>query len=160
MIVTQTDISKATTLGWQNGDKFISVAKPVNREKIYNIPETVTEKNYGEYYKEYKLNYSHTDQIIEIFGRNQWGIKSSSGSIKEYFTKISKGYSKVSLNKSILSGMPCVKNTRVSVSTLLLHIADGLIIEEVAEDFNITVEDVKTALEYVASVLDGVYTND
>ena len=50
----------------------------------------------------------------------------------------------------ILSGRPVVEGTQVPVSTLIEQVAAGKSLDEVAREYGVSVEDVRTALEYAA----------
>ena len=52
-----------------------------------------------------------------------------------------------------MAGKPVIRGTRVTVDLILELLAAGMGPEEVAEDYGISVEDVRAALLYAAKVL-------
>ncbi len=52
-----------------------------------------------------------------------------------------------------MRGKPVIRGTRVTVEAILERLAAGESPEEVAEDFGISVEDVRAALLYASKVL-------
>ena len=57
---------------------------------------------------------------------------------------------KVVVDPKVRHGKPMIKGTRVSVSVILGSIAGGMSVEEVAEEYGITRDDVLAAIEYAA----------
>jgi uncharacterized protein (DUF433 family) len=56
----------------------------------------------------------------------------------------------------IMGGVPCIAGTRIPVTTIVGLIAEGLTAEGViAEDPQLTSEDVRAALEFAAAAVDG-----
>jgi uncharacterized protein (DUF433 family) len=51
-------------------------------------------------------------------------------------------------------GQPVIRGTRVPVSRVLGYLAGGMSLEAVQLDFELTAEDVRAALEYVAELMD------
>lgn len=70
-----------------------------------------------------------------------------------YLKGVSKDFNRVRLNESILSGMPVIKNTRISINLLIACIRDGMTLEEIKDNYNITNADIIDALEFIIAVL-------
>ena len=65
-------------------------------------------------------------------------------------------YNKIVINPKIMVGKPIIKGTRIPVDMIIRLIAQGMTVEEILEDYpNLTKEDVRAALEYVASLVEG-----
>jgi len=60
---------------------------------------------------------------------------------------------RITVNPRIMAGKPVIRGTRVTVDLILELLAAGMEPEEVAEDYGISVEDVRAALLYAAKVL-------
>jgi len=60
---------------------------------------------------------------------------------------------KVVVDPKVRHGKPMIKGTRVSVSVILGSIAGGMSVEEVAEEYGITRDDVLAAIEYAAKLI-------
>lgn len=56
---------------------------------------------------------------------------------------------------AIRRGKPVIEGTRVPVHVVVGHVAAGTPIEEVAEEFGVTRDDVLAALAYAADVVAG-----
>lgn len=64
------------------------------------------------------------------------------------------GAARIEVNPQILAGKPVVKGTRIPVYLILDLIASGYSFERIVESYPVlTVDDVKSAVEYAASVL-------
>jgi len=51
-------------------------------------------------------------------------------------------------------GDPCIKGTRIPVTTIIGSLADGLTVAEIQESFpQLTAEDIRAALAYAAEVM-------
>lgn len=65
-------------------------------------------------------------------------------------------YGRIVVNPAVMVGKPVVKGTRIPVDMIVRQIAQGMTIDEILEDYpNLTREDIKAALEYVASIVEG-----
>ncbi len=53
----------------------------------------------------------------------------------------------------VMAGKPVIRGTRITVDMVLELLASGMKPEEIAEDYNISLEDIKAALLYAAKVL-------
>ncbi len=61
---------------------------------------------------------------------------------------------RVVVDPEVHHGDPCIKGTRIPVTTIVGSIADGLSLEEVRAAYpQLSVEDVRAALAYAAEVL-------
>jgi len=52
-----------------------------------------------------------------------------------------------------MAGKPVIRGTRITVDLILKLLAAGMKPEEIAEDYKITIEDVRAALLYAAKIL-------
>ena len=59
-------------------------------------------------------------------------------------------------------GKPVIKGTRVPVDMLVGKVAGGMSIDEVADEYGVTTDDVRTALSYAAQRLaeETIYATD
>ncbi len=53
----------------------------------------------------------------------------------------------------VMAGKPVIRGTRITVDVILQLLASGMKPEEIAEDYNISLEDIRAALLYAAKVL-------
>ena len=60
---------------------------------------------------------------------------------------------RITVDPKVVAGKPVIRGTRITVDLLLRLMAAGMKPEEIAEDYNISVEDVTAALLYAAKVL-------
>lgn len=61
------------------------------------------------------------------------------------------GFERITFDPKIMGGRACIRGMRIPVSVIVGQIANGATIEEVLADYpDLTVEDVKQALEYAA----------
>ena len=59
-----------------------------------------------------------------------------------------------------MSGMPCIYGTRIPVSLIISCLKDGLSIENIAEDYKLTKNQIIAALNYVEDILDRPYMEE
>ncbi len=52
-----------------------------------------------------------------------------------------------------MAGKPLIRGTRITVDMILELLASGMKPEEIAEDYGLSLEDIKAALLYAAKVL-------
>ena len=57
------------------------------------------------------------------------------------------------VDPKVMAGKPVIKGTRIAVGMILELLAAGMKPEEIAEDYNISLEDTRAALLYSAKVL-------
>lgn len=60
---------------------------------------------------------------------------------------------RIVVDPRVMAGKPVIKGTRITVDTILELLAAGMKPEEIAEDYNISLEDIRAALLYAAKVL-------
>jgi len=60
---------------------------------------------------------------------------------------------RIVVDPQIMAGKPVIRGTRITVDLILELLATGMKPEEIAEDYKISVEDVRAALLYAAKVL-------
>ena len=54
----------------------------------------------------------------------------------------------ITVDPSVRFGKPVINGTRVPVDTIVAHVASGMNIKEIAEEYGITVKDIYNALHY------------
>jgi uncharacterized protein (DUF433 family) len=62
---------------------------------------------------------------------------------------------RIAVDPKVRFGKPVIRGTRVPVDLVIAKLAGGMAPEEVANEYDITVEDVRAALGYAALVLSG-----
>ena len=77
--------------------------------------------------------------------------------IEQYFEKIAKKFDKIQIDKNKLGGMPTIKNTRIPVSLVVACLKDEMTIHDICEEYQLTAEEIETAMEYVIEILDATY---
>jgi len=60
---------------------------------------------------------------------------------------------RIVVDPKVMAGKPVIKGTRIAVGMILELLAAGMKPEEIAEDYNISLEDTRAALLYSAKVL-------
>lgn len=60
---------------------------------------------------------------------------------------------RIVVDPDVQHGRPVIKGTRVPVHILVGSIAGGMTVAEVAEEYGVTEEDVKAALEYASRLI-------
>jgi len=60
---------------------------------------------------------------------------------------------RIVIDPKVMVGKPVIKGTRITVDMILELLAAGAKPEEIAEDYNISLEDIRAALLYAAKVL-------
>ena len=60
---------------------------------------------------------------------------------------------RITINPRVMAGKPVIRGTRITVDLILKLLAAGMKPEEIAEDYKISVEDVRAALLYAAKIL-------
>lgn len=74
---------------------------------------------------------------------------------KYYLKSIAEKHkSYVSLNSSVIGGMPAIASRRIPISLIIACFRDGLSIQDICEDYNLSSEQVKASLNYAIDVLD------
>ena len=63
---------------------------------------------------------------------------------------------RIVINPAIMTGKPIIKGTRIPVDIIVRLIAQGTTLQEILEDYpQLTKDDIKAALEYVADMIRG-----
>ena len=63
---------------------------------------------------------------------------------------------RIVINPAIMTGKPIIKGTRIPVDIIVRLIAQGTTLQEILEDYpQLTKDDLKAALEYVADMIRG-----
>jgi len=60
---------------------------------------------------------------------------------------------RIVVDPKVMAGKPVIKGTRITVDMILELLATGMKPEEIAEDYNISLDDIRAALLYAAKVL-------
>ena len=60
---------------------------------------------------------------------------------------------RIVVDEKVCFGKPVIKGTRVPVYIVLAKLAGGMTMEQVAEEYGITLEDIRAALAYAASII-------
>ncbi len=60
---------------------------------------------------------------------------------------------RIVVDEKVCFGKPVIKGTRVPAVLVLHELANGMTPEEIANEYGITVEDVRAAVRYAASVV-------
>lgn len=64
-------------------------------------------------------------------------------------------FERISVDHQIMGGVPCVRGTRIPVSTVVGMLAEGMTAEEILKEFTqLEVEDIRSALGYAAAAVD------
>jgi len=61
---------------------------------------------------------------------------------------------RIVVNPKVMVGKPVIKGTRVTVYEVVNRVAQGFTFKEIAEDLDITDDDVKSALMYAKKILE------
>jgi uncharacterized protein (DUF433 family) len=63
-------------------------------------------------------------------------------------------FERISIDHEKMGGLPCIRDLRIPVSTVLGQLAAGRGVEEILEDFpDLEAEDILAALEYAAAAV-------
>ncbi len=60
---------------------------------------------------------------------------------------------RIVVDPRVMAGKPVIRGTRITVDMILELLAAGMKPEEIAEDYNLSLEDIRAALLYAAKVL-------
>ncbi len=64
-------------------------------------------------------------------------------------------FQRVSVDHEITGGAPCIRGTRIPVTTVVGMVADGMSTGDIVAEFpQLTAEDIKEALQYAAAAVD------
>jgi uncharacterized protein (DUF433 family) len=61
---------------------------------------------------------------------------------------------RIELNPAVQHGKPVIRGTRVPIVRLIGGLAGGMTMEEVIEEYGVTEEDVRAALDYAAELIE------
>ena len=65
-------------------------------------------------------------------------------------------HKRIVVNPNVMVGKPVIKGTRIPVYTIIRLLAQGMTKKDILEDYpNLTEEDIKAALDYVAEIIEG-----
>jgi uncharacterized protein (DUF433 family) len=79
-------------------------------------------------------------------------VRSAAGDRSTYASDVA--YERISIDPNRMSGLPCIRNTRMTVSAVLGQLAAGLTIPELLVDFPyLDQADVLAALEFAAAAV-------
>ncbi len=68
-------------------------------------------------------------------------------------TVLSELLERIVIDSRVMAGKPVIRGTRITVDMILELLAAGMKPEEIAEDYNISLEDIRAALLYAAKIL-------
>ena len=70
------------------------------------------------------------------------------------FSEVLVTFSRISVSPDQMAGVPCIRDLRMPVATVVGMVADGMTVEEILADFpDLEAEDVAEALRYAAAAL-------
>lgn len=64
---------------------------------------------------------------------------------------------RIVIDPKIYGGKPCIRGTRITVTTILELIEDGLTFQQIIDDYypQLSEQDIKACLEYARAVVEG-----
>lgn len=80
--------------------------------------------------------------------------------VLSYLKKVSKRFNRIELEESVLSGMPTIQTTRIPVNLIIACLRDGMTINDIEKDYNISNADILEALEFTIEVLTRAYMDE
>lgn len=64
-------------------------------------------------------------------------------------------FARISIDHAVMGGVPCVRGTRISVTTVVGMVAEGMTTEEILADFpQLKADDIRESLRYAAAAVD------
>ncbi|MCD6095690.1 MAG: DUF433 domain-containing protein [Thermoprotei archaeon] len=60
---------------------------------------------------------------------------------------------RITIDPRVMAGKPVIRGTRITADLILKLLATGMKPEEIAEDYRISIEDVRVTLLYAAKIL-------
>ena len=64
-------------------------------------------------------------------------------------------FERISVDHNIMGGAPCVRGTRIPVTTVVGMVAESMTVEEIVADFpQLTPDDIQDSLRYAAAAVD------
>lgn len=77
---------------------------------------------------------------------------------EDYLKNVARDHSQhISVNQSVVGGMPSISGTRIPISLVLACLRDGMSISEICEDYGLNGDQVKASIEYSIDVLNRPY---
>jgi uncharacterized protein (DUF433 family) len=73
--------------------------------------------------------------------------------MRSYFSKGGLQMQKIVIDEDIRHGKPVIKGTRVPIDIILGSLAGGMSYQEVCEDYEITEDDIRAAIEYASKLV-------
>ena len=68
---------------------------------------------------------------------------------------MSVAFERISVDHEIMGGVPCIRGTRIPVTTIVGMVAEGMATDEILADFpQLTRDDIQDALRYAAAAVD------
>jgi uncharacterized protein (DUF433 family) len=63
-------------------------------------------------------------------------------------------FTRISVNSDLMAGVPCIRDLRMPVATVVAMVADGMTVDQILVDFpDLEAEDIAEALRYAAAAL-------
>jgi uncharacterized protein (DUF433 family) len=64
-------------------------------------------------------------------------------------------YERITANSEVMAGVPCIRGTRIPVTTIVGMVAEGMTDAEILGDYpQLSTEDVREALRFAAAAVD------
>ena len=73
--------------------------------------------------------------------------------IIEYFKAVADESNYIEIKENVVGGRPTIKNRRISVPVILSCLKHNMTVDEIAEDYDLTREQVIGAIDYVMTLL-------
>ncbi len=64
------------------------------------------------------------------------------------------------MNTKILGNTPTIKGTRIPVSLIIACFRDGITLDEISSSYNIAIEDIEIAIDFVIQLLDFSFQSE
>jgi uncharacterized protein (DUF433 family) len=63
-------------------------------------------------------------------------------------------FERITVDPNKMGGVPCIRDLRMPVATVVAMVADGMTVEEILKDFpDLEAEDIRAALRYAAEAV-------
>lgn len=133
----------------ENGDILLSDGYFTKRMKELCEKEVLLVKKKRSLGKLVKPSYFYmrSDDDTWLVTPSMYDILDTSNIAK---TNISVGSNMVSINKGIANGLPCLKDTRITLSQLIDALGDGMTTTEFAEVLEVDIDKVDDALRWLS----------
>ena len=63
-------------------------------------------------------------------------------------------HNRITIDSAICHGKPVIRGTRTPVSIVVGSLAGGMSFEEVQQEYDLTIEDIRTALKFAGELVD------